>query len=179
MIASLHGTLELLSADRAVIDVNGVGYLVFMPTSTLSVLGNVGDDVHVHTHLHVREDNLTLYGFGTPEELWFFETVTGVTGLGPKTALAMLSAMQVDQLSMAIATGNTDLLTEVPGIGKKIASRLVLELKDKITTGPVGIQTTQFSQENNEVLGALISLGYSPRSEEHTSELQSRQYLVC
>ncbi|MBI2830483.1 MAG: Holliday junction branch migration protein RuvA [Chloroflexi bacterium] len=161
MIASLHGVIESLGSDRAVINVSGVGYLVLMPTSTLSLLGNVSDEVTVQTHLHVREDNLTLYGFGTPEELWFFQTAIGVSGLGPKTALAMLSAMKVDQLTMAIASGNTDLLTEVPGIGKKIANRLVLELKDKIAAGPVGVPSAQFTQDNNEVLAALTSLGYS------------------
>jgi Holliday junction DNA helicase RuvA len=162
LIASLTGTIDFLGEDRAVINVGGVGYLVFMPTSTVSSIGNVGDEVRVHTHLHVREDALTLFGFGTPEELWFFETVTGVSGLGPRTALAMLSAMKAEDLCLAIASGNTDLLTEVPGIGKKIASRMVLELKDKITAGPVGVAATQYSRDNQDVLGALISLGYSP-----------------
>jgi len=135
MISSLHGKLESLGSDWAIVNVNGIGFQVYTPTSTLSTLGTAGDDVKLYTHLHLREDNVTLYGFGSTEELWLFETLIGVSGLGPRLALAMLSAMSVDQLTMAIATGSTELLTTVPGIGKKVADRLILELKDKIGAG--------------------------------------------
>jgi len=161
MISSLHGKLESLGSDWAIVNVNGIGFQVYTPTSTLSTLGTAGDDVKLYTHLHLREDNVTLYGFGSTEELWLFETLIGVSGLGPRLALAMLSAMSVDQLTMAIATGSTELLTTVPGIGKKVADRLILELKDKIGAGWVITPATQLAQENIDVLAALTSLGYS------------------
>jgi len=161
MIASLRGTLEALSTDSDIINVAGIGFQVYLPTSTLTTLGAVGEEVKLHTHLHLKEDDATLYGFGSPDELTLFETLIGVTGLGPKLALAMLSAMNVDQLSMAIATGSTDLLTTVPGIGKKMASRLILELKDKVGAGLVATPAAQLAQENTDVLSALVSLGYS------------------
>jgi Holliday junction DNA helicase RuvA len=161
MIASLHGRLESISDDGAIINVNGIGFQVYMPTSTLSTLGSRGQEVHIYTHLHLREDNVTLYGFASPDELGLFEILIGVSGIGPKLALSMLSAMSVEQLSMAIATGNTDLLTAVPGIGKKIAARLVLELKDKIGAELITAPAAQLAQENADVLAALTSLGYS------------------
>ncbi len=161
MIAGLHGKLESLSSDWAIINVNGIGFQVYMPTSALSTLGTVGEEVNLHTHLHLREDNATLYGFASADELRLFQTLISVSGLGPKLALAMLSAMNVDQLIMAIATGSADLLTQVPGIGKKMAHRLVLELKDKIGAGLITAPTAQLAQENADVIAALISLGYS------------------
>ena len=161
MIAGLHGTLESLGGDGAIINVGGIGFQVYMPTSTLSLLGAIGEEVKLHTHLHLREDNATLYGFATADELRFFQTLLGVSGLGPKLALAMLSAMSVDKLTMAIATGSVDLLTVVPGIGKKVADRLVLELKDKIAAGWVTTPAAQLAEANTDVLAALTSLGYS------------------
>ncbi len=161
MISSLQGRLESLAADRAVVNVGGVGFLVYMPGPTLANLGGTGQVVRVHTHLHVREDNLTLYGFGSPEELQLFETLMSVSGIGPKLALAMISGMKVPDLTLAIATGNADMLTSIPGIGKKTASRIVLELKDKIGAAWVITATGQPAKENADVLAALTSLGYS------------------
>jgi len=161
MIASLYGRLDSLSTDSAVINVGGIGFQVYMPTSTLSTLGTVGKEVKLHTHFHLREDNATLYGFATSDELGLFQTLIGVSGLGPKLALAMLSAMSVEQLAMAIATGSTDMLTTVPGVGKKMASRIVLELKEKIGAGLIATPAAQLAQENTDVLAALTALGYS------------------
>ncbi len=161
MIAGLHGKLESLGSDWAIINVNGVSFQVYMPTSTLSTLSTVGEEVKLHTHLHLREDNATLYGFTSADELKLFQTLIGVSGLGPRLALAMLSAMSVDQLTMAIATGSIDLLTEVPGIGKKMANRLILELKEKIGAGWITTPAAQLAQENADVVAALTSLGYS------------------
>ncbi len=161
MIASLYGRLEALGNDWAIINVGGIGFQVRMPTSTLSTLGPIGREVRLHTHPHVREDNLALYGFASPDELTLFQILLSVSGIGPKLALSMLSAMSVEQLTMSIATGSTDLLTTVPGIGKKIASRLILELKEKIGAGWVITPATQVAQENADVLAALTSLGYS------------------
>jgi len=161
MIASLRGTLEELSSDWAIINVGGIGFQVYTSTTTLSTLGAIGKEVRLYTHLHLREDNVALYGFASAEELGLFQSLIGVSGLGPKLALAMLSAMDVDKLTMAIATGSTDLLTVIPGIGKKMAQRLVLELKDKIGAGWITTPAAQLAQENTEVLAALTSLGYS------------------
>ncbi|MFC2032840.1 Holliday junction branch migration protein RuvA [Chloroflexota bacterium] len=161
MIASLHGTLETLSSDWAVINVAGVGFQVYMPTSTTSTLGVIGKDVKLHTHLHLREDNATLYGFASTDELGLFQTLIGISGLGPRLALSMLSAMSVEKLSMAIATGSIDLLTEIPGIGKKVAGRLVVELRDKLGAGLVTAPLAQIAEENTEVLAALTALGYT------------------
>ena len=161
MIASLSGKLESVSGDGAIINVGGVGFEVFMPTTALSALGTPGNDVKVYTHMHVREDNISLYGFASAEELWLFETLLGVTGLGPKLALAMLSALSPEQITMAIATSSTDMLDMIPGIGKKVASRIILELRDKIGAGWIVTPATQMAQENTDVLSALTSLGYS------------------
>ncbi|MFC1916373.1 Holliday junction branch migration protein RuvA [Chloroflexota bacterium] len=161
MISSLHGKVESLGSDWAIINVGGIGFQVYMPTSTLSTLGAIGKEVQLYTHFHLREDNATLYGFASAEELTLFQTLIGVSGLGPKMALAMLSGMSVEQLVTAIATGSTDLLTVIPGIGKKVASRIVLELKEKIGAGWITTPATQLAQENTDVLAALTSLGYS------------------
>jgi len=161
MIASLKGKLESLGGDYAVINVGGVGFQVFMPTSTLSALGAAGGEVSLHTHINLREDNATLYGFASSDDLALFKALINVTGLGPKLALAMLSAMDVEQLVMAIATGSADLLTTVPGIGKKMAHRLVLELKDKLGADFISAPAAGQAQETGEVLSALTSLGYS------------------
>jgi len=161
VIASLCGKLETVGSDWAVINVGGVGFLVYMPTSTLSTLGKIGEEVRLHTHLHLREDNVTLYGFDSADELSLFQALIGVSGLGPKLALAMLSAMSVEKLTMAIVTGSVDLLTVVPGIGKKMANRLVLELKEKIGAGFISTPAAQLAQENVDVMAALVSLGYS------------------
>ena len=161
MIAGIHGTLESLGSDWGIINVGGVSFQVYMPTSTLSTLSGVGKEVKLHTHLHLKEDGATLYGFDSADELRLFQALIGVSGLGPRLALAMLSAMNVEQLTMAIATGSADLLTQVPGIGKKMASRLILELKDKIGAGWITTPAAQIAEENAEVLAALTSLGYS------------------
>ena len=160
MITSLHGKLEAVGSDGAIINVGGVGFQVYMPTSTLSTLGKIGGEVNLHTYLHLREDNATLYGFASADELGLFQTLISVSGLGPKLAVAMFSAMSVEKLTMAIATSGADLLTVIPGIGKKMANRLILELKDKIGAGWVTAPTAQLTEET-EVLAALTSLGYS------------------
>jgi Holliday junction DNA helicase RuvA len=161
MITSLQGKVESIGGDRAVINVGGIGFMVFMPTTTLSALGKPGDEVKVHTHLHVREDNISLYGFGSAEELWLFETLLGVTGLGPRLSLAILSSLSPEQVTMAIATGSTEMLDMIPGIGKKVANRIVLELKEKIGAGWAITAGVPAAQENTDVLAALTSLGYS------------------
>jgi Holliday junction DNA helicase RuvA len=161
MISSLRGRLESVGPEAAIIDVNGVGFQVSMPTGDLAGLGAPGHDVRVFTHLHVREDNLSLFGFVSADELWLFETFLGVNGLGPKLALAILSALSPEQATAAIATGSVDMLDMVPGIGRKLASRIVLELKEKVGAGLIATPETQAARENTDVLAALTSLGYS------------------
>ena len=161
MIASLTGKIESLNADAVVVNVGGVGFKVFMPTSALAAIGTQGKEIKLFTHTHVREDNISLFGFPTGEELWLFETLIGVSGLGPKLSLALLSALNPEQLTMAIASGSTDMLETVKGIGKKVASRIILELKEKIGAGLAIAPASHVSEENADVLGALTSLGYS------------------
>jgi len=163
VIASLKGKLQAIGGDWAIVDVNGIGFQVYMPTSTLSTLGAKGEEVELHTHFHLREDNATLYGFAAPEELGLFQTLISVSRLGPKLALAMLSAMSVEKLAMAIATGSADLLAEIPGVGKKTAHRLILELKEKIGAGWLATPPPELAEENADVLTALTTLGYSVR----------------
>jgi len=160
MISGIKGVIEAIGNNWVIIDVGGISFQVFIPTSTLSNLGVVGQQARLHTHLYVREDILTLYGFSSARELSLFQTLTTVSGIGPKLGLAMLSAMDPDQLTMAIASGDTALLTAIPGIGKKTAERIVLELKEKISNSWV-MQDLQSIQGNGEVLEALTALGYS------------------
>jgi Holliday junction DNA helicase RuvA len=161
MIASLHGKVESKGGDGAVINVNGVGFRVYMPTSTISLLGRTGDEAHLQTHMVMREDSVTLYGFSTTEELELFQILTTVSGLGPKLAIAVLSAMSVEQASMAIATGSSEMLVTISGIGKRMAERIIVELKDKVGAGLIASPAAQFAQENTDVIAALSSLGYS------------------
>lgn len=161
MISSLHGKIESLSSDYAIINVGGVGFQVYMPTTALTTLGIPGDDVNVFTHLQLREDNVSLYGFTSADELWLFETLISVSGLGPRLALAMLSALSPEQITTAIATSSIEMLDMIPGIGKKVANRIILELKDKIGAGWAVTPATEMARENTDVLAALTSLGYS------------------
>lgn len=161
MIAGLQGKLEALGDGWAIINVNGIAFQVYMPTSSLTSLGKIGEEVKLYTHFHLKEDNAALYGFISAEELRLFQTLLGVSGLGPRLALSLLSAMSPDKLVMAIAGGSADLLMTVPGVGKKLASRLILELKDKLAVGWITTPGVQFAEQNAEVLAALTSLGYS------------------
>ena len=161
MIASLQGIIDAIGTDSMIINVNGVGFKVSVPTSVLSDLGMIGREVKLYTHLHVREDDMSLYGFGSTDELRLFDMLLTVSGLGPKTAMGMLSAMSADQLAMAIASGSTEILTTVPGIGKKTADRLILELRDKVGGVMISTPAGRAAQENADVVMALASLGYS------------------
>ncbi|HEX7474485.1 MAG TPA: Holliday junction branch migration protein RuvA [Dehalococcoidales bacterium] len=161
MIAGVKGIIEAIGTSWVIVDVGGVSFQVFLPTSTLATLGTIGQEIKLHTHLHVREDSLMLFGFSSAKELALFETVITVKGIGPKLGLSMLSSMEADQLVMAIAGGDFNLLSTVPGIGKKTAERIVLELKDKIGGSWALTQDLEYVQENGEVVQALTSLGYS------------------
>ena len=160
MIASLKGKIELLGADWAVLNVGGVGYKVFVSTATLSQIQNTGE-VKLFTHLQVREDAHTLFGFTTFEELGIFETMLGVSGIGAKLALALLSAFKAEELATIIASGNADMLCTVSGIGKKTAARIILELKDKIARSWAASPMATMGVADNDVLAALSALGYT------------------
>jgi Holliday junction DNA helicase RuvA len=163
MIVALEGTLEHRSIDSAVVKIGPLSLHVYIPGSTSSRLGAVGDKVRLHTHRYVREDNIAIYGFSSTEELALFQNLISVSGIGPKAALAFLSTFSVEQLASAIISGNVDLLTQVPGIGKKIAGRVVLELKGKLEKGWEGAITPALTREDADVVAALTSLGYSLR----------------
>lgn len=162
MISSVKGILQKRSTEFVVVEVGGVGFKVHVPASTLSVLGGVGDPVALHTHLHLREDNLALYGFATEDELSTFELLLNVSGVGPRAALSILSATSVDSLRLAIASGNVEMLTRIPGIGAKTAGRIVLELKGKIDVTSLRTADSEAAVDDSDVLAALINLGYSP-----------------
>jgi Holliday junction DNA helicase RuvA len=161
MIVALEGILESRGIDSAAVKVGPLSLLVYIPGSTLSRLGAVGHKVHLHTHLYVREDNISIYGFASADELALFQNLISVSGIGPKAGLAFLSTLSVAQVASAIISGNVDLLTQVPGIGKKIAGRVVLELKGKLEKGWEGVVTPALTQEDADVVAALTTLGYS------------------
>src|SRR5574341_1068098 len=160
MIASLHGKLQARTDDALIVNVGGVGYRVRAPSGTLANLGAVGSEVQLFTHLRVREDELSLYGFASEDELRLFETLLTVSGIGPKVALGMLSSASTDTLRIAIAQGNIEMLTAIPGIGKKTAQRLVLELKGKVDVSGLG-EVSELTPVDEDVMNALINLGYS------------------
>ena len=161
MIVALEGILESRGVDSAVVKVGPISLQVYVPSSILSQLGAVGDKVSLHTHVYLREDNVALYGFASAEELSLFQNLISVSGIGPKAALALLSTLSPEQLASAIVSGNVDLLSQAPGIGKKIAGRIVLELKGKLERGWVGVIAPTLVQEDADVVAALTSLGYS------------------
>jgi holliday junction DNA helicase RuvA len=163
MIAGLRGAIFQKFGDAVLVDVHGVIYRVNTSATTLGDIGSTGEEVRLLTQLYVREDQMTLYGFATDDELRLFNTLIGVSGVGPKLALAILSRVRPDALELAINTENAEMLATVPGVGRKTASRLILELRGKlvpaatVAAGGVG----QPSQEDAEVLAALRSLGYT------------------
>jgi Holliday junction DNA helicase RuvA len=160
MIATLEGTLEYRGDDSIIINVGGIGFRVYVPASTLSQLGAVKGRVSLYTHLHVREDNISLYGFASSEELTLFKSLISVSGIGTKLALSLLSALNPEQLVMAITSGDIDLLSQTPGIGKKMASRLVVELRGKLEKDWREM-ALPLAPERVDVIAALTGLGYS------------------
>jgi len=161
MIAGLDGTLEQLHPDSAIINVSGVSFQVYTPASTLGQLGTIGGRVHLHTYLHWKDDSTALYGFTTPRELDLFKMLIAVSGVGPKSALSMLSSFTPDDLASAILSNNVDLITQAPGIGKKTASRVILEIKGKLEKGWSGAVSSYPTADNTDIVAALTNLGYS------------------
>lgn len=159
MISHLHGEILQRGEDYVVVDVHGVGFRVRVPASTLENLGMPGAAADLYTHLQVREDDLSLYGFATEEELALFQLLLTVSGIGPKAALGILSAAPPLTIRAAIAQGNLNTLTGIPGIGKKTAERIVLELKGKVRVREE--EMAEISPLDQEVIAVLVNLGYS------------------
>ncbi len=132
MLAYIKGILEIKTKVYIVIDANGIGYKIFMPESAISKLCDIGEKVQIHTFMRVREDDISLYGFLTNEELRMFELLLGVSGIGAKGALTILSNITPSQFVLAVISNNVDILKKLPGIGAKTAQRVILELKDKL-----------------------------------------------
>lgn len=161
MIANLKGRIEAIGKDYLIVGVGGIGFKVYVPTSFLETSEAIGRQVELFTHLHVRENELTLYGCNSEDELALFELLLRVSGVGPRVALAMLSTMPPDSLRLAIAQGNTEVLATVPGIGPKMAKKIVFHLKDSVEVqfGPEAIPF--LTEADADVIAALTSLGYS------------------
>jgi Holliday junction DNA helicase RuvA len=166
MIAHLHGVLAVKTVERVVLDVHGVGYHVVVPLSTYYALPDLQEHVTLLTTMYVREDTMRLYGFATPEEQEVFELLIGVSSVGPRLALNMLSSLSAADLREAIAQAETRRLQAIPGVGRKTAERVVLELQDKMTaltltsSGQPRVLLTEDEQIVRDVLSALLNLGY-------------------
>ena len=163
MIGRIQGTLIESNPPQVLVDVHGIGYEVDVPMSTFYNLPGLGEKVTLLTHMVVREDAQLLYGFLTTPERDCFRQLLKVTGIGARTALAILSGMSVEMLVQAVAMQEVGILTKVPGIGKKTAERLILELKDKLGSAMISSGVTVASSSITDVIKALVSLGYSER----------------
>ncbi len=161
MIASIEGVLEAMGPDYAIVKVGGVGIHVFVPTHTLASLGGPGRRVRLHTHLHLREEVIALYGFAEPADLRLFRLLMDVSGVGPRTALKMLSVTPADELAAAIIREDMAALTRIPGIGRKTASRLALELKATLQKEWAVAPGAPASPIDDDAVAALATLGYS------------------
>jgi Holliday junction DNA helicase RuvA len=160
MIAAIEGTLQLRGNGWAIIKVGGVSLQVYLTATTFNQPDDLGEMVQLYTHLNLKEDSISLYGFLSQQELDLFKMLTSVNGIGPKSALVMLSHLNPEQLTMAIASGDVDLLIQLPGIGRKTANRLVLELKAKLEKW-AGVRDLSTKQGDAEIIAALTNLGYS------------------
>lgn len=177
MFAYIKGSLEEISTNFVVIDVNGIGYKIFVTEPVIQNIGNIGDIVKLHTYYHVMQDNsVCLYGFLTKEELRMFELLISVSGIGAKSAIVTLSNIDPSNFALAVITDNVALLNKIPGVGKKTAQRIILELKDKIKTEEAVAKTPEIevSVDNNEscqdAIQALQILGYNRKDIEKAFE---------
>lgn len=171
MFAYIKGVLEEKNENYVVIDVGGIGYKVFMPTNSIQQLPERGENVKVHTYYYVREDNISLFGFTTLEELKMFELLLSVSGIGTKSALATLSEITPSAFALSIITGDVSTLVKIPGVGNKTAQRMILELKDKLKTENAVakpktgefVGNNQTGQALEEASSALLVLGYTKK----------------
>ena len=172
MIGFLRGVLVAKKAPSLLLDVHGVGYEIDAPMSTFFKLPNVGEEVSLHTHLAVREDAHTLYGFLTESERALFRSLIKVSGVGAKLALGVLSGLSVDEFHRCIQSGNSAVLVKLPGIGKKTAERLVIEMRDRlpetdgnsaVVTGASGVSVLREESPVADAVSALVALGFRPQ----------------
>lgn len=170
MYAYIKGSLEAKGADYIIIEAGGIGYKVFVPMSTLNAAGQTGNELKVYTSLYVREDIMSLFGFATQEELNMFELLRTVSGVGPKVALSILSAVSPSRFGLAVITEDVKTLTMAQGVGKKMAQRIILELKDKIRKEQIDMAQGALPDMSadapggsrlSEAVSALMVLGYS------------------
>ncbi len=162
MISLLEGTIEFKGERFVVIKAGGVGYKVFFAPEVMRSIASIGESCKMWTHLHVRETDMELYGFLSYAEMQFFEMLIGISGIGPKSASGILGVAPVDTLKRAIAAGETNYLTKVSGVGKRMAEKIIVELRDKLggANMPEGMRTELAADA--DVLDALIAMGYSP-----------------
>lgn len=178
MYAYIKGSLEVKTKGYVVIDVSGIGYKIFMSESAIEKIGEIGNIVKVHTYLRVREDEMSLYGFNTNEELRMFELLLSVSGIGAKTAIGMLSNITPSSFALAVITNDVAKIKALPGIGPKGAQRIILELKDKIETdeavdtssNPQASSILVDNESTQEAISALQVLGYSKKEIEKALE---------
>ena len=171
MISYIRGELVAQYEDKVIVDVGGVGYGIYMSAQSMSKLPPVGSEVKIHTYLNVKEDSMQLFGFLTVDDLNVFKLLIGVSGIGPKGALAILSVMSTDDLRFAVLSDDAKAIAKAPGVGNKTAQRLIIELKDKLSLEDAFEQKLSHTQEavsgnglkgiRNEAVEALVSLGYS------------------
>ena len=171
MFAYIKGSLEVKSINYVVVENNGIGYKIYMSSKSIGTIGNIGEQVKVHIHYHVREDDISLYGFNSEEELRMFEILINVSGVGVKSALTMLSDITPSSFALAVINDDVTRLTKVPGVGKKTAQRLILELKDKLKSEDIASEEIEVEEKknnniNNDAVVALQVLGYSKKEAE-------------
>jgi len=161
MISRLRGRIEYVAADHIIVDIGPMGLMVFVPADQLAAY-QVGQPVALFTHLHIREQDFTLFGFASEEDLELFQVLLGVSGVGPKLALSILSTLPPDTIRLAVANDEPGLLTRVPGIGPKSAKKILFHLKDKMGVSEFdGVGSVPITDEDAEVIEALTALGYS------------------
>ena len=169
MISYIRGELISIEEEKVIVDVNGVGFGIFMPGQAMNMLPAVGEEVKLHTYMNVREDAMQLFGFLTRDDLNVFKLVIGVSGIGPKGGLSILSHLSPDELRFAVMSHDVKAISGAPGIGKKTAEKLIIELKDKLSIEDVLERTVErdshaISSTNNQIhteaVQALVALGY-------------------
>lgn len=177
MFAYIKGSLEMKSSGYIVIDINGLGYKIFMSQSNIDTIGELHNIIKVFTYVKVREDDISIFGFKTQEELKMFELLISVSGVGAKSALVMLSCIEPSDFAIAVISNDVKVLTKVPGIGNKSAQRIILELKDKLKEEQIeeklkdSSKKTKDNSENiNEAISGLMVLGYSKKDIEKAFE---------
>lgn len=180
MFAYIKGTLEMKLNDSVIVEANGVGYKIFMAQNAIEKCGSIGDNVKIHTHYHVREDNISLYGFLTSEELNLFELLISVSGIGAKSALVILANIEPHNFALAVITNDEVRITKIPGIGKKTAQRMIIELRDKMkkleleeSESTEVVRTVEAEENVSEAISALQVLGYNKKEIEKAFEKEN------